>query len=158
MDESGTQLGYPIEISNEAITRLNEQGYRPLWPALELVDSAREALARMPYGKNGVVIGSGPNTQAWREKGWHTLDIDRASGADYVVDANDLETVIPANSQDFLFAEAIRMDEGGNAGVGWGRLLNQANYALKNGGELIIQTAHKEGVSHYYTPRSSLVC
>lgn len=98
----------------------------------------------MPEGSYGIVLGSGPNTQAWRNRGWATLDLDSAAHADYTADANHLESAVPQNSWDYVCAENIKFDPKGVEGVGPARLLAQANSVLKPGGMLIIQAAHKE--------------
>lgn len=136
----------PALMGTPAISRLNREGLRTTYEPLNIVDEAREVLARMPESKSGIVLGSGPNTESWKQKGWKTLDINPASKADYTTDANKLETVISPNSQDFLHAEFIRFDPKGVEGVGPGRLLQQANKALKDGGIIIVETAHQEGM------------
>lgn len=135
----------PITIGESAIRRLNLRGMHREYPPLEIIDRAREATARMPDGKTGVVLGSGPNTTEWKQRGWQTLDIDSRVGADFTIDANRLEEVLPPNSQDFVLAEAITFDQRGRKGVGRGRLLREANIVLKPGGTLIIRSAHIEG-------------
>ena len=145
-------VGPPILISDEAVARLNREGLRYTWEPLRVVDEAREAMFRMPDGKSGVVLGSGPNTAEWKGRGWKTLDIDSGAGADFTVDGNLMETVVPAKSQDFLLAECVTMDEGGLNGVGWGRLLNQANAVLKDGGTISVVTAAFEGNSETTLP------
>jgi hypothetical protein len=51
-----------IVISQDAVARLNSEGFRYTWEPLRTVDEAREAAMRMPEGRTGIVIGSGPNT------------------------------------------------------------------------------------------------
>ncbi len=100
----------------------------------------------MPEGHCGLVLGSGPNTEVWRTRGWATLDLQARVGADFTADANYLEDIIPPACLDYVCAENIRFDPKGEQGVGRGRLLDQANKVLKPGGFLIIQTAHKENI------------
>jgi hypothetical protein len=144
--ESTQPIQPPIEIAGGAVTRLNREGLRYSWEPLQIIDESREAMHKMPQGKSGIVLGSGPNTEAWKQRGWLTLDIDPSVEADLTIDANLMEQVVPPNSQDFILAEFIRFQKGGVGGVGPGRLLLEANKALKDGGRLIIQSAHKEGV------------
>lgn len=47
----------------------------------------------------------------------------RRAGVDYTVDANRMDTVVPAASQDYILAENIKMDPLGKEGVSRGRLL-----------------------------------
>lgn len=108
------------------------------------VVEAKLALDKMPEGKQGIVLGVGDNTKLWASKGWKTLDIDPATGADMITDVNYLENVAKAHSQDFLFAEAIKFDPHGKDGAAHARLLQQANKALKMDGSFIIKTASFE--------------
>lgn len=138
-------LPQPLTIGESAVRRLNLQGVRQEYSPLDIIDTARIAMSRMPDGKTGIVLGSGPNTPEWKQKGWQTLDIDQSTGADYPMDANRLEEVIPPSSQDFVLAERILFDYSGRKGVGRGRLLREANIVLKPGGTLIIRSVHVEG-------------
>lgn len=131
-----------IDLSTDVIQKMNAEGLRQSFQPLEVVGSAREALSRMPEGKSGVVLGAGPNTSEWRSKGWVTLDVDPQYGADITGDANYLERFVPDGSLDFVYAECITFDPEAEKGVHPVRLLQQANQALRMGGELIIQTAN----------------
>jgi predicted SAM-dependent methyltransferase len=90
----------------------------------------------------GVVVGSGQNTQRWGERGWLTLDISPEHNPSYVCDAHHLESQIPPESLDYVFAENIAFDTTSEKGVTPGRLLQQANVVLKPGGKLIIESAY----------------
>jgi len=133
-------------MSTDAIERLNSQGMREEFAPLKIVDDCREALYAMPGGKEGIVVGSGSNTESWRARGWQTLDIAPGSNADIIHDANWMADILPPESQDYIYAEAIRMDPNGIEGASPARLLNQFNRVLKPGGKLIIETAHFEGI------------
>lgn len=141
---SHSQIPEPTLWATEAIKRSMERGLRGENSSLAIVGECRAALYNMPAGEYGLVLGSGPNTSAWRNRGWATLDIDATAHADFTLDANDLERTIPANSLDYVHAECIRFDPDGADGVAPARLLNQANKTLKPGGYIIIQTAHVE--------------
>lgn len=135
----------PIERSDDAIARVLRHTpvqERAAW--LRTILEGRTALRKMPEGKSGIVLGSGGNTPAWKERGWRTLDIDPATQADIVINAEKLSTVVMPASEDFIYAEAIRFDPVGLNGVGWGNLLSESNRVLKKGGILVIRTAHKE--------------
>jgi len=136
----------PMEIGSATISRLNSQGERKKMKQLDIIDSCREALNQMPDGKTGVVLGSGQNTEGWKQRGWKTLDIDPADNPDIVYDANHMDQVVAPESLDFIFAEAVRMDVKGREGVSPARLLQQANETLKMGGKIIIKTAHFENI------------
>lgn len=131
-----------VKMGADAITRLNTEGLRKSFEPLKIVDEAREALSVMPQGKMGLVLGSGSNTSEWRSRGWYTLDLDPESRADITGDANDLEVHVPTGILDFVYAECINFDPKAEQGVHSTRLLQQVNKALRNGGELIIRTAH----------------
>ncbi len=120
---------------------------------LQIVDEDREVMVHMPEGKRGIVIGSGENSESWRQRGWTTLDIDPSVGADIIADANHLETVIFPRTQDYIYAEYIRFSREGVDGVHAARLLQQANKVLKNGGHLIIETANFENVPEATLPQ-----
>ena len=150
--EINTEVKTPVLISPEAVKRLNGEGVRYGWEPLRIVDEGRIAIARMPEGKSGIVIGSGPNTPEWKTRGWRTLDIDPQAGADMTLDANQLETMVPADSQDFLLSEYLTFDQLGKEGVTPARLLQQANRILKIGGELIIESVSFENLPESTIP------
>lgn len=141
-----------VTIATEAVARLNSEGFRYTWEPLRIVDEGREAMARLPQGKKGIVIGSGENTQGWKDRGWKTLDIDPSAQADMTVDANQLETVIMPGTLDFLLAECVTFDPNGTEGVSPARLLSQANKVLKSGGELIVESASFENAPQARVP------
>jgi hypothetical protein len=134
----------PINIASDVRQRLNHEGLGRVWEPLKVVNAGRIALNKMPEGQTGVVLGSGPNTESWRQKGWQTLDIDAAAKADFTADANKLDEVLPPGSQNYILAECIRFDETAERGVASDVLLSQANRALAVGGKLVIETAHFE--------------
>lgn len=142
---SDRMLPQPLTIGESAVRRFNLQGLRENYPPLNIIDTARIAMSRMPDGKAGIVLGSGPNTMEWKQKGWRTLDVDPNAGADYTMDANRLEEVVHPGSQDFVLAERILFDYSGKKGLSHGRLLREANFVLKPGGTLIIRSTHVEG-------------
>jgi curved DNA-binding protein CbpA/SAM-dependent methyltransferase len=113
---------------------------------------AKEALNKMPVDKQGIVLGVGGNTENWKEKGWKTLDIDPTTGADFVIDTNYLEKVVPPASQDFLYSEYIKFDPQGWEGAAPARLLQEANKVLKMNGEFVIKSAIFENVPNVTTP------
>lgn len=141
-----------ITIADSAVSRLNREGYRNRWEPLDIVDSSREALVRMPEGKTGIVIGSGPNTAEWKGRGWKTLDINPAVGADMTVDANHLETVVMPGTEDYIFAECVKFDPKGNEGVSPSRLLQQANKTLRTGGLIIVEGVNLENYPDASSP------
>jgi len=138
-------LGRPWIASSEAIRRCFRLGQGEYVEELKIVGECRAAMAGMPRGKRGLVLGSGFNTELWEKRGWDTLDISPRYGPHFVADANWLEG-LGLGSYDFIYAECITFDASGENGVNPARLLNQANKALKTGGKLIIETAHVEGV------------
>lgn len=142
--EGTSQVKPAVLISPEAIQRLNSEGMRYEWEPLRIVDEGRVAMARMPEGQVGIVIGSGDNTTKWRARGWDTLDIDPTVKADMTIDANELETAITPGSQDYLLAECVTFKPLGEKGVSPARLLQQANKGLKIGGILMVETASFE--------------
>jgi predicted SAM-dependent methyltransferase len=115
---------------------------------IEGVESCcKQALEKIPENSTGIVLGAGRNTEEWREKGWKTLDIDSKHGADFVGDANRLSEIIPKNSLDFVFAEAIpsvSMREN-HPGVNEKTLVAESAQVLKPGGYLIIKAPANEG-------------
>ena len=137
----------PQIIATDAVSRLNFEGQREKLPFLDIIDGCREALARMPEGKTGIVIGSGRNTNEWKYRGWKTLDKDPVFEPDLACDANLMSETVPPGSQDFIFAECLTFDPFGEKGVVPARLLAEANKVLKTGGKLIIKTAHEEDTS-----------
>jgi hypothetical protein len=139
-------------MATDTIKRLNSQGMREKFRPLGIVDECREALSKVPRGKEGIVVGSGSNTESWKARGWKTLDLNPESHADMVLNANWMADAIPPESQDFVYAEAITMDPKGVRGASPARLLDQFNKVLKPGGKLIIQTAHFEGVPETTLP------
>lgn len=108
-------------------------------------------MASMPNNKAGLVLGSGDNSKEWADRGWVTLDIDASVNPHFAVDANYLTDEIPANSLDYVCAEALRFDPLGIKGVNPARLLQQVNDVLKPGGKLIIITANYGGYSENIT-------
>lgn len=130
----------PILISDTTITRHLHEGWRYKSRIFQTIAEARAALGQMPEGKQGIVLGSGSNTLEWKAKGWQTLDIDPYWKSDFILDANRLESVVEPGSQDYIYAEHLNLDRKGVRGVGWGRLLQQANLILKEGGILFIRT------------------
>ncbi len=142
----------PFEIAAETITAFNREGKGASFEELALVNEVRRVMNRMPEGKSGVVLGSGPNTDLWRSRGWKTLDIDQAVGADFTLNANWLEAIsLLIGKQDFILVEYIRMDPKGIDGVHWVRLLDQARRILKLGGVVSIISGAFEN-----NPRSTL--
>ncbi len=142
----------PEVIGENAVGRLNLLGEREIYPPLDIIGRARIALSKMPEGKAGIVLGSGPNTADWKRRGWKTLDIDPSVGADYTANANETEKHVALSSQDFIFVETIVFDRRGRKGVGPGRLLQQANAVLRPGGILVIKSAHAEGAPNRQVP------
>ncbi len=133
----------PIDRAVDAIDRMiAHPEYRPDW--LKMIIEARSALNKVDDNRAGLVVGSGDNSTMWKQRGWRTLDIDRNSGADIVADANKMDTVIMPGSLDYIYSENIRFDPQAKKGVGWGKILEQSNRALKKGGILVVCTAHKE--------------
>ena len=148
----GMEFKAPIQMATDTVARLNQEGLRSKYEPLAIIDEAREVIARMPSNKKGVVIGSGGNTQLWRDKGWRTLDIDVNVRPDVTLDANYLTSEFQPNSQDYILAECITFDPLGKEGVSPARLLQQANEALKIGGTIIIESASFENEPGATTP------
>lgn len=151
LEPSTGDVFFPVLLQNDVIRKWNSEDSRQEWEPLKIVNLVNEVMIRMLPGKKGVVLGSGKNTEKWRGKGWNTLDIDPEVKPDWVMDANLMEKVIFPKSQDFVYAEDITFaTKGGQIGVIRGRLLNQVNRVLKEGGILIIRTVDSR------TPTSSL--
>ena len=142
----------PEVWAQDEIKRNFERGLKNETPALTMIGECRAALYHMPEGEYGVVLGSGPNTQAWRNRGWATLDLNPEVHADFTANANYLDKLIPRDCLDYVCAENIKFDPSGREGAGPARILDQANKVLKPGGMLIIQTGHKEGFPNATLP------
>lgn len=108
---------------------------------ISIVKQGESALKRLPKGSIGLVLGSGPNSARWANKGWMTLDINPYSDAHFIADANQLQNTIPEAYMDYVVAEFIRIDPAGAEGVSPGALMAQANRMLKEKGIFIFQTA-----------------
>ena len=135
----------PDEIAKASTIWLRIKNWIKKSESSEIILDARKALTKMPEGKKGIVLGSGGNTNKWRQKGWKTLDIEPKNKADFVADANKMEKAVAPASQDFLFAEFISFDQTGKKGVVAEKLIEQSGKVLKTGGILIIVTGHDEG-------------
>lgn len=109
-----------------------------------MIAEAKTAFVRMPEGKRGLVIGSGPNTPQWQRRGWATLDMDPTVDPDFLVNANWLEAFVEPNTFDFVLAERLTFDRTGVRGVRPKRLAASARAILKDGGVLVVQTARHE--------------
>lgn len=125
-------------MNNEAavLARLNE--ITVLIPSP--VKVANRSLSHMVRGKQGIVLGSGKNTNFWKLVGWKTLDIDPKTGADYIADVNYLGGLVPPQSQDLLFAEHVPFGNNGENRIKPERLIQQAEAVLKPDGILIVRT------------------
>ncbi len=138
-------------LLSDNLTKEREKGN----PAAALVSKCESAMLALPANHIGLVLGSGYNTPVWRERGWQTLDIDWINWAgmgrpDYCMDANRFADAVPRGSLDYVLAEYLSV--GNQAGimvkthtvdqpvVGYARLLEQAQMALKPGGKLILHT------------------
>lgn len=135
-------------INPGTIERLDNKGMSKEWRPLAIVKEGLVALDHLPEGESGIVIGPGRNTQKWDAKGWTTLDIDPEGDPDIVMDAQHLTEAVDPGSQDYIFAECLSFDPRGNEGVVPARLLQQANIALKMGGQIIIETANFSHTSY----------
>lgn len=131
----------PKETPLAASAVENLRSTSPEWPPLMRVTQVYETLSYMPEGKSGIVLGSGPNTSAWKDIGWKTLDVDHTVSPDYIADANYLEQYIERGSVDFIFAENIRMDPSGSEGVIPENMIKGASEVLKMGGVFTVYTA-----------------
>lgn len=84
-------------------------------PAKEdFVASAIRAMQHLPPGKIGLVLGSGQNTQEWKNRGWVTLDIAGKHKADFTADARYTLDLLRRSNQyplDYLIAEGITIGE-----------------------------------------------
>ena len=131
-----------VELSSAAIFTMNEAGLGGSYEPLIIIDEARvPALSHMPEGKYGVVVGSGPNTPEWAERGWCTLDIDPSCRPQVVADANFMAQAFPEHTWgrwDYVLAENIRIDPTGGLGVNPTKLLEEASILLKEGGILTV--------------------
>ncbi len=134
----------PRVISNSAVERLTNQGKLVENVNFRVIHECKKVLEKMPEDKKGLILGSGGNTEKWRERGWVTLDIDETCQPDIVGDANYLDD-LDLSDFDYICAECIRFDRQGKLGVSRGRLLDQANKSMPEGGKLIIMTSHAEG-------------
>lgn len=136
----------PQLYSLDAVGKLAEFDTNAENPYVQTVVECSEALERMPSGKVGIVLGSGPNTALWKSKKWFTLDIEEDCSANFTADANNLEAAVGQMKGhfDFIYAEAIRFDPNSKKGVSRGRLLDQSSKILPIGGTLIIKTANIE--------------
>ena len=94
-----------------------------------------------PSGKRMLVIGSGPNTQFWQNRGAETLDIDSQWQSDFTTDANNFTQVTGENAFDIILSECVTINPEGKKGVNFERLVQQIAKALKPNGELFIQSA-----------------
>lgn len=150
IDSKEIQLAYVVRAS--VIDDLANERKDLMPDAFQTVYKMRSAMEQMPQGKKGIVVASGGNTEYWKSKGWKTLDINPDDHADYVADANHMNKVIDVESQDFLLAECPTLEPNGMGGIGWGRLLHQANEVLKTGGIMSIKTAAFEGASETTLP------
>jgi len=143
-NKSPTNINPPILIGDTTIDRFNKEK-KLNWEPLNIINDSRLVLQKMPNGKTGIVLGAGPNTKFWKEKGWKTLDIDPKFESDIIQDVNYLENKVAQGSQDYLYAECIKLDSDWTKGANPVKLLEQANKALKINGTLIIETANLEG-------------
>jgi hypothetical protein len=119
-------------------------------PVARMIDECLKAMAELPLGKRGIVLGSGPNTESWHSRGWKTIDIDPTFRPTYLGDANKLAEVVGGGSFDYILSEYITMDEVAGTlmprndrdflepAMGSENLLIQASKVLKMGGKLII--------------------
>jgi len=137
-------VSQPKVISHSAVERFADQGKLAENSDFQIIGECKQALDKMPRSKRGLVLGSGGNSDEWREKGWLTLDIDESCQPDIVGNANYLED-LNLSDFDYVCAECIRFDRKGKLGVSRGRLLNQVNKVMSEGGKLIIITSHAEG-------------
>jgi hypothetical protein len=135
-------------IEPGTIKRLKDKGMNAEWKPLSVIEKDRIALNHLPEDESGIVIGSGPNTKKWEEKGWTTLDIDPEADPDILMDAQNLTEAVEPGSQNYIFTECLTFDPKGNEGVVPARLLQQANIALKMGGQIIIETANFSQTSY----------
>lgn len=114
----------------------------------QLVFESKEAMIKMPNGKNGIVIGSGRNTPLWHIKGWETLDINPEYRTKYVGDANQLSKIIPSESYDYILSEYVGISTRSQDllfdALGHKNILAQAMKVLRDDGIVIIQTADSE--------------
>ena len=91
-----------------------------------------------PGEKSLLVIGSGGNTEFWKNKGAATFDIDPNVKADFTGDANNLSELLENEKYDLIFAECLTL---GERGVKLENLLNEAYQALSNPGILLVETS-----------------
>lgn len=128
-------------INEDTCNNLLRLGAADVDPKYRTIQDAIDATNQIPGGKSGIVLGSGPHTDEWREKGWQTLDIDARFNPDLKGDAQTLDELTPPGTNDYVLAEHIRFDPKGVDGVARGALLKQMNLALKDGGVAIVETA-----------------
>lgn len=132
-------IGENLALSNDHIAKMNKKG--SFDSRVSLINECREAVYQIPQGKRGLCVGSGWNTKSWKERGWDTLDIDPLVQAKFTANANRMVGVTGIKAYDYIYVEGITMNINEKEGITRGRLLQQANVALKTGGKLMIETA-----------------
>lgn len=87
-----------------------------------IYDQYREICTNGAQDRRVLVVGSGPNTEAWRTLGCTTLDIDPTVRPDFTADAN-LNLKVKSGSQDIIVSEYLTLDPTGKEGVNLDRYL-----------------------------------
>jgi len=153
-------------IGSESIEQLNREGFRFKNETVKLIDDCRDAMAVLPAGIRGLVVGSGQNTSEWHRKSWETVDIwplldpscPESEQPTFVADVNYLSEVegIKPGVYDYFLSEKLTLspvagtlvecsstkgNQYNEPAVGHENLLIQAAHVLKMGGKLIIKTA-----------------
>lgn len=141
-----------VALSSEQIAKMNMEGHRFTHHTIQMIDECRDAIEKMPQGKDGIVLGAGPNSRGYAHRGWESIDIDPSVSATYTADANHLSEAVNGKQYDFVMAERLTLGEVAGTpvarvdrdylepAVGHERLLEQARAVLKDGGRLIIDT------------------
>jgi len=84
----------PVLMADDTIARLNSEGSSTNYEPLQTINKSKDAMGGLQTGQVGIVIGSGDNTESWKQKGWRTCDVDPKFNSDYTIDANDLQSAI----------------------------------------------------------------
>lgn len=112
----------------------------------EIVTSCKAAMEKAPPGFY-LAIGVGQNNDTWLKKGWQTLDVDKNTGAKYVMDANKMTDKFESETLDALLVERITLNPFGGpvsggkpdlTALSYEGLLSQAHSLLKKGGKFVL--------------------
>ena len=100
-----------------------------------------ELCSRGAQGRRVLVVGSGLNTQRWRDLSCTTLDLDPQFNPDLVADANYLGKAVNPESQSIIISEYLTLDPTGREGVNLDLFLPQVFASLVKGGKFFFVSA-----------------